>query len=228
MFNKIIASLFAAPLTAIASPNPVVNGTYINGTHNRVHLSHFKYEGVQNYQLFLANPNGQSSLVVSSKAKPIQDNQTIIFTVPENPYTDSQPNLGCRINVKFSPQEMDIQSLERCTKAEKGFDGSYAYSEKSSVVPEKYRGVWGECEYAKAERQSVFLDSSAGSPNGVQRFEVLNWTESAANELTVTGVFYYESDPTMHTIQYQYLKNGNIQVKSDWDDDFSVYKICRD
>ena len=80
MFKKALVIFSILPLTAMAAP--VVEGTYVSGNHKRVHLSSFDYEGAKHYELFLANLTGDSSFVTASKAEPIQDSQTVIFTVP--------------------------------------------------------------------------------------------------------------------------------------------------
>jgi len=71
MLKKVLVLFSVLPLTAMAAP--VVEGTYVSGTNKRVHLSSFNYEGSKHYELFLANLIGDSSFVIASKAKPIQD-----------------------------------------------------------------------------------------------------------------------------------------------------------
>lgn len=77
--SKAFVLLATLPLTAMAAP--VVEGVYVSGTNNnkRVHLSSFEYEGAKHYELFLANMIGDSSFVIASKAKPIQDSQTVVL-----------------------------------------------------------------------------------------------------------------------------------------------------
>ena len=50
----------------------------------------------------------------------------------------------------------------------------------------------------------------------------------SSNELNVTGAFYYEADPVIHTINYKYLSDKSVNIKADWDDNSSNYKKCRD
>lgn len=226
MFKKALVLLFILPLTAMAAP--VVEGTYVSGSHKRVHLSSFDYEGSKHYELFLANLTGDSSFITASKAKPIQDAQSIIFTVPESAYLEYQPNLGCQVEVKFSPNEIQLKSLTNCTSIEKAFNGSYVYSKQSSIVPQKYQGSWGECQYPKSSREQAFLSENRGSSNGTQRFDVIKVDPISSNELNVTGAFYYEADPVIHTINYKYLPDKSVRIKADWDDNSLIYKKCRD
>lgn len=226
MFKKALVLLFILPLTAMAAP--VVEGTYVSGSHKRVHLSSFDYEGSKHYELFLANLTGDSSFITASKAKPIQDAQSIIFTVPESAYLEYQPNLGCQVEVKFSPNEIQLKSLTNCTSIEKSFNGSYVYSKQSSIVPQKYQGSWGECQYPKSSREQAFLSENRGSSNGTQRFDVIKVDPISSNELNVTGAFYYEADPVIHTINYKYLPDKSVRIKADWDDNSLIYKKCRD
>lgn len=226
MSKIIFALMMTLPMTAMAAP--VVEGTYVSGSHKRVHLSSFDYEGARHYELFLANLIGDSSFVTASKAKPIQDSQTVIFTVPENRYLDYQSNLGCQIEVAFSPSEIQLKNLSNCTSTEKAFNGSYVYSKQSSLVPKKYQGAWGECEYPKASRQSAFLSDSTGSSNGTQYFQVIKVEPVSSNELNVTGAFYYESNPVVDSVRYEYLANKSVRIKAGWNDSASTYKKCRD
>lgn len=226
MFKKAIALLFILPLTAMAAS--VVEGTYVSGSHKRVHLSSFDYEGAKHYELFLANLIGDSSFITASKAKPIQDGSTVVFTVPESGYLDYQSNLGCQIETRFSPNEIQLKNLSNCTSTEKAFNGSYVYSKQSSIVPKKYQGAWGECQYPKSNREQAFLSESEGSSNGTQRFKVIRVDPISSNELNVTGAFYYEADPVIHTINYKYLPDKSVRVKADWNDNSSLYKKCLD
>lgn len=226
MFKKALILFLILPLTAMAAP--VVEGTYVSGTNKRVHLSSFEYEGAKHYELFLANMIGDSSFVIASKAKPIQDDQSIIFTVPESGYLDYQSNLGCQVEVAFSPNEIQLKNLSNCTSIERAFNGSYVYSKQSSIVPKKYQGSWGDCDYPKASRESAFLNENEGSSNGTQHFKVIKVEPSSSNELNVTGAFYYEADPVIHTINYEYLSDKSVRIKADWNDSSSNYKKCRD
>ncbi|MEN2752494.1 hypothetical protein AAIR29_12720 [Psychrobacter sp. FBL11] len=225
MFKKSLVLLFILPLTAIAAP--VVEGTYVSGTNKRVHLSSFEYEGAKHYELFLANMIGDSSLIIASKAKSIQDDNTVIFTVPESGYLDYQSNLGCRVEVAFSTNEIQLKNLSNCTSIEKSFNGSYVYSKQSSIIPKEYQGSWGECQYPKSSREQAFLSENEGSSNGVQRFRVIKVDPISSNELNVTGAFYYEAEPSISTINYEYLSDKSVRIKADWNDDSSTYKKCR-
>lgn len=226
MFKKAFVLFATLPLTAMAAP--IAEGTYVSGSHKRVYLSSFEYEGAKHYELFLANMIGDSSFVTTSKAKPIQDNSTVVFTVPESGYLDYQSNLGCQIEARFSPNEIQLKNLSNCTSTERAFNGSYVYSKQSSIVPKKYQGAWGECQYPKSNRDQAFLSESEGSSNGTQRFKVIRVDPISSNELNVTGAFYYEADPVIHTINYKYLPDKSVRVKADWNDNSSLYKKCRD
>ena len=226
MFKKALVLLSILPLIAMAAP--IAEGTYVSGSHKRVHLSSSDYEGAKHYELFLANMIGDSSFVTASKAKPIQDNSTVVFTVPENHYLDYQSNLGCQIEVAFSPNEVQLKNLSNCTSTEKAFNGSYVYSKQSSSVLKKYQGSWGDCDLPKAIREPAFLSDSKGSSNGTQRFDVIKVDPISSNELNVIGAFYYEADPVIHTINYKYLSDKSVSIKADWDGNSSNYKKCRD
>ncbi|NRD70934.1 hypothetical protein HQR03_10350 [Psychrobacter okhotskensis] len=226
MFKKAFVLFATLPLTAMAAP--IAEGTYVSGSHKRVYLSSFEYEGAKHYELFLANMIGDSSFVTTSKAKPIQDNSTVVFTVPESGYLDYQSNLGCQIEARFSPNEIQLKNLSNCTSTERAFNGSYVYSKQSSIVPKKYQGAWGECQYPKSNRDQAFLSESEGSSNGTQRFKVIRVDPISSNELNVTGAFYYEADPVIHTINYKYLPDKSVRVKADWNDNSSLYIKCRD
>ena len=226
MLKQALVLFFILPLTAMATP--VVEGVYVSGTNKRVHLSSFEYEGAKHYELFLANMIGDSSFITASKAKPIQDDSTVVFTVPESGYLDYQSNLGCRVEVDFSSNEIQLKSLTNCTSTEKAFNGSYVYSKQSSIVPKKYQGSWGECQYPKSNREQSFLSENRGSSNGTQYFKVIKVEPSSSNELNVTGAFYYEADPVIHTINYKYLPDKSVRIKADWNDNSSTYKKCLD
>ena len=171
MFKKALFLFSILPLTAMATP--VVEGVYVSGTNKRVHLSSFDYEGAKHYELFLGNMIGDSSFVTASKAKPIQDGSIVVFMVPESGYLDYQSNLGCQVEARFSPNEIQLKNLSNCTSTERAFNGSYVYSKKSSIVPKKYQGSWGDCDLPKAIREPAFLSDSKGSSNGTQRFDVI-------------------------------------------------------
>ncbi|WP_199519225.1 hypothetical protein [Psychrobacter sp. bablab_jr012] len=226
MLKQALVLFSILPLTAMAAP--VAEGTYVSGTNKRVHLSSFEYEGAKHYELFLANMIGDSSFVIASKAKPIQDNSTVVFTVPESGYLDYQSNLGCQVEARFSPNEIQLKNLSNCTSIEKAFNGSYVYSKQSSIIPKKYQGAWGECQYPKSSREQTFLSESEGSSNGTQRFDVIKVDSISSNELNIVGAFYYEADPVIHTINYKYLPDKSVRVKADWNDNSSLYKKCRD
>lgn len=225
MFKKAIVLLSILPLTAMAAP--VTDGVYVSGSNKRVHLSSFDYEGSKHYELFLANMIGDSSFVTASKAKPIQDNQTVVFTVPENRYLDYQTNLGCQVKVAFSPNEIQLTNLSNCTSTEKAFNGSYVYSKQSSFVPKIYQGSWGDCDLPKAIREPAFLSENRGSANGVQRFNVIKVDPISSNELNVTGAFYYEADPVISAIKYKYLSNKSVSIEENWDGHPLIHKKCR-
>lgn len=225
--SKIISALIMMlPMTTMAAP--VAEGTYVSGSNKRVHLSSFDYEGSKHYELFLANMIGDSSFITASKAKPIQDDQSIIFTVPESAYLEYQPNLGCQVEVRFSPNEMQLKNLNNCTSTERAFNGSYVYSQQSSVVPKKYQGAWGDCDLPKTIREPAFLSANRGSSNGVQRFDVIKVDPISSTELNVMGAFYYEADPVVSTINYKYLPDKSVRIKADWNDASLTYKKCRD
>lgn len=226
MLKQALVLFSILPLTAMAAP--IAEGTYVSGSHKRVHLSSFEYEGAKHYELFLANMIGDSSFVTTSKAMPIQDNSTVVFTVLESAYLEYQPNLGCQVEAAFSPNEIQLKNLSNCTSVERAFNGSYVYSKQSSVVPKKYQGSWGDCDLPKAIREPAFLSDSKGSSNGTQRFDVIKVDPISSNELNVTGAFYYEADPVIHTINYKYLSDKSVSIKADWDDNSSNYKKCRD
>lgn len=226
MLKQALVLFSILPLTAMAAP--VVEGVYVSGTNKRVHLSSFEYEGAKHYELFLANMIGDSSFITTSKAKPIQDNQTVVFTVPESGYLDYQSNLGCQVEARFSPNEIQLKNSSNCTSTERAFNGSYVYSKKSSIVPKKYQGSWGDCDLPKAIREPAFLSANRGSSNGVQRFDVIKVDPVSSNELNVMGAFYYEANPVVSTINYKYLPDQSVSIKADWNDASSTYKKCRD
>lgn len=225
MLKKALVLFSILPVTAMAAP--VMEGVYVSGTNKRIHLSSFEYEGAKHYELFLANLIGDSSFVTASKAKPIQDNQTVVFTVPESRYLEHQANLGCRIEVDFSTSEIQLKSLNNCTSIEKAFNGSYVYSKQSSFVPKIYQGSWGDCDLPKAIREPAFLSENRGSANGVQRFDVIKVDPISSNELNVTGAFYYEAEPVISAIKYKYLSNKSVSIEENWDGHPSIHKKCR-
>ncbi len=226
MLQKALVLFLMLPFTAMAAP--VVEGVYVNGTNKRVHLSSFEYEDAKHYELFLSNIIGDSSFVTASKANPIQDNKTVVFTVPESAYLEYQPNLGCQIEVTFSSNEIKLNNLNNCTSTEKAFNGSYVYSKQSSFVPKIYQGSWGDCDFAKEDREPVFLSENRGSSNGVQRFDIIKVDPVSSSELNVTGAFYYEANPAISTINYKYLPNKSVRIEEDWADSPSIHEECRD
>lgn len=227
MLKKFVAISFMFPLAAAAAP--VVEGTYVSGTNKRVHISSFDYEGSKHYELFLANmeTEGDSSMVIASKAKLIQDNQTLIFTVPENPYLEYQPNLGCRVEIAFSPNEIELKSLSNCTNVERAFNGSYVYSKQSSFVPKKFQGSWGNCQYPKERRDQAFLSENEGSPDGYYGFRVLKVVPISSNTLDIIGGFYYERHPSVSRVSYKYLSDKSVRIQADRHDSPTTYKKCR-
>ena len=90
------------------------------------------------------------------------------------------------------------------------------------------KALGGECQYSKSSREQAFLSDSKGSSNGTQRFKVIRVDPISSNELNVTGAFYYEADPVIHTINYKYLPDKSVRVKADWNDNSSLYIKCRD
>lgn len=225
MLKQALVLFSILPLTAMAAP--VVEGVYVSGTNKRVHLSSFEYEGAKHYELFLANMIGDSSFITTSKAKPIQDGSTVVFTVPESAYLEYQPNLGCQVEVKFSPNEIQLKNLTNCTSIEKAFNGSYVYSKQSSIIPKKYQGSWVDCDLPKAIREPAFLSGSKGSSNGTQHFKVIKVEPSSSNVLNVTGAFYYEANPVVDSVRYEYLADKSVRIQAGWNDSASTYKKCR-
>lgn len=229
MTKKLFALIALLPLTATATP--VIEGVYVSHPSKRLHLESWEYEGTVQYGLTLANLNGESSYVVASKAKQIQDNQKVIFNTPENRYItmegDIDENAGCLIEAIFSPNEIQLRSLDGCRQVAKSFNGSYAYSKASSYVPSKYWGKWGECEYPADSRDAAFLNATSGSTNGTYRFDVIGVGYSSPKEINLTGVYHVEGTQSVSEIKFEYLPNNKVRTINDISNTSTVHEKCR-
>ncbi len=229
MIKKFFALIALLPLTATAAP--VIEGVYIGHPSKRLHLESWEYEGTIQYGLTLANLNGESSYVVASKAKKIQDNQKITFNTPENPYItmdgEVDKNAGCLVEATLSPNEIQLKSLSGCSQVEKTFNGSYAYSKASSYVPSKYWGKWGECEYPADSRDAAFLNATSGSTSGTYRFDVIGIGHSSPKEINLTGVYHIEGTQSVSEIKFEYLPNNKVRTTNDIDNSPTVHQKCK-
>lgn len=229
MTKRLFALIALLPLTATAAP--VIEGVYIGHPSKRVHLESWDYEGTLQYGLTLANLNGESSYVVASKAKKIQDNQKVTFTTPENPYIVMEEgvdkNAGCLVEASFSPNEIQLKNLSGCSQVEKSFNGNYAYSKSSSYVPSKYWGKWGECKYPADSRDAAFLNATSGSTNGTYRFDVIGIGYSSPKEINLTGVYHVEGTQSVSEIKFEYLPNNKVRTTNDIDGSPTVHEKCR-
>lgn len=215
------------PLYALATP--VQEGVYISG-NKRIHLSSYIRDGIRNYELFLANFTGSSSFVTTSKSKTIQNNDTVIFTVPPDPYADVQTNVGCMVQAKFSPDEVFLRAYNNCPSVEQAFNGNYVYSKEAGTIPKKYWGKWGYCHFDKASREGEqpFISAHTGSADGTYRFDVLKINEASPKKLSLVGAFFDEGYAATHSVTFEYLSNNRVRTNVDWSEDSYIYEKCRD
>jgi hypothetical protein len=230
MIKKLFALIIALlPLAATAAP--VIEGVYVSHPSKRLHLESWDYEGTVQYGLTLANLNGESSYVVASKARKVQDNQKVIFNTPENRYITMEDevdeNAGCLIEATFSPNEIQLKSFDGCRQVAKYFNGSYAYSKASSYVPSKYWGKWGECEYPADSRDAAFLNATSGSTSGTYKFDVIGVGYSSPKEINLTGVYHVEGTQSVSEIKFEYLPNNKVRTTNDITDSPTVHEKCK-
>jgi hypothetical protein len=230
MIKKLLALIALFPLTAYAAP--VTEGVYIGHPSKRLHLESWKYEDTIQYGLTLANSNGDSSYVIATKANKIQNNQKVTFNVPENIYItmdgEVDKNAGCLVEATFSPNEIQLKSLAGCSSVERAFNGNYAYSKKSSYIPSKYWGKWGECEYPAGSRQGPFLNATSGSTEGTYRFDVIGIGHTSPTEINLTGVYHIEGTQRVSEIRFDYLKNNRVRTNNDISNSPTIYNKCKD
>ena len=210
----------ALPLFAYAAP--VTEGTYIGSQNKRINLSNWEYDGVQQYSLMLVDSyRNNTSYLTTSKSNKIQSNQKVIFNVPHNPYNDEdsyeRTTNNCQVEVKFSKNEFQFKSLDECSLSEKVFNDSYAYSQKSSSIPKKYWGKWGDCA------EPAYIKEDQISPDSYYNYGVLD-VEELPNKVRVTGVTFDEGTVSTSEITFEFLNNNKININMDYWDNNKGYR----
>ncbi|WP_201526594.1 MULTISPECIES: hypothetical protein [Psychrobacter] len=219
--KKIYIACFAIlPLFAYATP--VTEGTYIGSQNKRISLANWEYDGVQQYSLMMVDSyRDNTSYLTTSKSNKIQSNQKVIFNVPHNPYDDEDSLLGatsnCQVEVKFSNNEFQLKTLDGCLFSERVFNDSYAYSKKSSSIPKKYWGKWGDCS------EPAYIKEEQISPDSYYSYGVLD-VEEMPNKIRVKGVTLDEGTVSTNDITFDFLSNNRVNVNIDYWDDNKEYR----
>lgn len=215
----------ALPLFTYAAS--ITEGTYIGSQNKRINLSNWEHDGVQQYSLMLVDSyRNNTSYLTTSKSDKIQSNQRVIFNVPHNPYDDEGSYSGiasnCQVELIFSKNEFQLKTLSKCSLSDKVFNDSYAYSKKSSSIPKKYWGKWGNCS------DPAYIREDQISPDSYYNYGVLN-VEELPNKIRVTGVTFDEGSVSTNEITFEFLKNNRVNINMDyWDDnkDYRNLKKC--
>jgi hypothetical protein len=213
-----IACIAALPLFAYAAP--VTEGTYIGSQGKRINLAHWEYDGVQQYSLMLVDSyRDNTSYLMTSKSSKIQSDQKVLFNVPNNPYEDddSGSESNCQVEINFLNNEFQLKSLNGCSSIERIFNDSYAYSKKSSSIPKKYWGKWGDCS------EPTYIKEDQVSIDSYYNYGILD-VEEISNKLRVTGVTYDEGSVGTNDITFEFLNNNRVSVNMDYWDDNKEYQ----
>ena len=215
-----IALITTLPLFAYAIP--VTEGTYIGSQGKRINVANWEYDGVQQYSLMLVDSyRNNTSYLTTSKSNKIQSNQKVIFNAPHNPYDDednyAEVTSNCQVEVSFSKNEFQLKSLNDCSLSEKIFNDSYAYSKKSSSIPKKYWGKWGNCS------EPAYIKEGQISPDSYYNYGVLD-VEELPNKIIVTGVTFDEGSVGTNEITFEFLNNDKVNVNMDYWDDNKEYR----
>lgn len=223
MKKLLIACLAALPLFATAAV--VTEGTYIGHRDQRVKLSNWDNDGVQQYTLMLADSyRDKTNFLTAAKSKKIQDNQMVLFSVPHNPYDEDDrgraSKSNCQVEVKFSGGEFQLKALNGCSADEKIFNGSFAYSKKASLIPKKYWGKWGDCS------EPTYITEDSVSVDSYYNHGVLGYEETA-NGIIINGVTFDEGYVNTSDLTFKFLKNGAVSFKAGWQDKFETLKSCK-
>lgn len=201
----------------------VQDGTYKSNNSNILNFGTEKNsETKQNkYSLFLFSSNLHDNAYLTATADyPIVTNSSLLFTFPENFYSDTPPS-SCKIKASFLNKEtLLIKTNESCSRSEKSFDGEYVFSRQDTFIPEKYWGKWGECGIEPAH-----IAKSDVSADGYYHHGVLGYTING-NTLTVDGFNLDEGDVRRGNISYQFLPNDEVTIKTYWGSKFYRLANC--
>lgn len=163
-----------------------VEGTYAGQSKSRIHLWSYEDSDIIQYQLVFTNAFGDSpNAFQSPSAGEIELGKTYTFKQNGSRYDDSQPS-QCIIKATFDETGLSIKTQNGCSE----YTGQYAFSKKSTFLPEEYQGRWSKtaaCEtIAIIDKTWFALDADYGSAF------VVNITDGDNQSHDVVGLEYYE------------------------------------
>ncbi len=210
--KKLLLTLTLLPCLAFA--NPIQEGVYIGANGKKLSISSYKDDDVTQYDLVVLYKRvGNYLQLAGSEVEPLKIDQSTIFTVPDNPYDDDNPTSDCKYKITFAQNKIYMTPIDSCSNDEKLFSGQYAFSEKSSNLPQKYWSAWGkDCSEPAYIKQSIF------SGDGYHSYNLLNF-ERKGDTLTLYGYSVDEGLVYDHYVHFTPLDNGNMDIEIEYGSD---------
>ena len=198
--------LGALLIPCLAQAVPVQLGTYIGVREKKLNISVYQHAGIYQYQLIMQRPQtGDIRFIVASESKSIEDQQQVMFTVPDNAYDEENPASLCQTNISFLGNKILVSAASNCSLEEQGYNGQYAYSEPSSVIPKKYWGKWDDC------KEPAYINKSGFSSDGYHHHGVLG-VEEKGNILELYGYTIDEGQASSQHMNFKFYKNGKVDI----------------
>lgn len=220
--KKLVGILLIFGIGTVYANVDVKDGTYKSNNSNILNFGTGENSETnqKEYNLFLFNSELHNVYLTAKTDNPIVENSPLLFTFPENSYSDTPPSL-CEIKASFLDKEtLLIEANESCSKAEKSFDGKYVFSHQATFIPEKYWGKWGECEIEPAHIAKADVSADGYYHHGVLGYKVNGDT------LIVDGFNLDEGSVRRGDISYQFLPDNKVTIKTYWGNNFYKLTNC--
>ena len=197
-------SLLLIPCLVDAAP--IQEGTYIGVNGKKLNISAYHHNGTYQYQLIMQRPEtGDIRHIVASESVKIEDNQQVIFTVPDNAFDEENPASQCQTNISFLNSKILVSAASNCDLQEQGYNGQYAFSQQSSFIPQKYWGKWDDCT------EPAYIKKGTFSADGYHNYGVLGVVEKG-NGLELYGYTIDEGEASDEHMDFKFHKNGKVDI----------------
>ena len=172
----------------------VKEGTYNGANDKKIYIGRYSYSDYdefldeevrkEGYTLLGVIGYGHSQIFHVDK-KNIRVGETVEFSITEHELNESTMDYRCKLIIKFEENGEISVDTDDCYRDDDIFIGNYAYSEKDSIIPEKY---FGENYVA-----------------GVK--------EEGDGNLLLDGITVYEGAAFRNQYRFKYYPNGNVSIK---------------
>ena len=193
----------------------IKEGTYNGANDKKIYIEHYSYSTYdefldkevqkEGYTLLGVIGYGHSQIFNVDK-KNIQVGETVEFSISEHELNESTQDYRCKLIVKFEKNgEISVDTTDDCYRDDDIFIGNYAYSEKDSIIPEKYFGKWDSCIYVYKKGFTTNIDFGENYVVGVK--------EEGDGNLLLDGITVYEGSAFRDQYRFKYHPNGNVSIK---------------